>query len=135
MPPNQLNGIASLTPGTALIFCRCAIGRTKVSETAWRDTSRKGLASSLPRSNSVRTVAKHMIRNSETTRLEIVSRVRLLFRRMFLKISFAYFISSVPLDSWPGFLGYERVRASRRKGFTETCNNTVKARHTQAFHW
>jgi hypothetical protein len=33
-----------------------------------------------------------MIRNKETTRLEIVSRVRLLFRRIFLKINFAYFI-------------------------------------------
>jgi hypothetical protein len=33
-----------------------------------------------------------MIRKSETTRLEMVSRVRLLFRRMFLKINLANFI-------------------------------------------
>src|SRR5215213_8513137 len=91
MPPNQLNGIASFTPGTVLIFWRWAIGMTKPSETAWRDTSRSGLDSSVPRSNSVRIVARLMIRNNETTRLEIVSRVRRLFRRMFLKISFAYF--------------------------------------------
>src|SRR5215211_2038596 len=68
------------------------MGITNPRETAWRDTSRKGLASSVPRSNSVRIVAKLMIRKSETTRLEIVSRVRRLFRRTFLKISFAYFI-------------------------------------------
>jgi len=37
-----------------------------------------------------------MIRKSETTRLEIVSIVRLLFRRMFLKTSFANFISVSP---------------------------------------
>src|SRR5678815_2103451 len=65
---------------------------TNPSETAWRDTSRSGLASLVPRSNSVRIVARLMIRKSETTRLEIVSSVRRLFRRMFLKISFAYFI-------------------------------------------
>src|SRR5215467_6153995 len=96
MPPNQLNGITSLTPGTVFIFCMCAIGITKPSETAWRETSRNGLDWSLPRSNSVRIVAKLMIRKSETTRLEIVSTVRLLFRRMFLKINLANFIAVHP---------------------------------------
>jgi hypothetical protein len=33
-----------------------------------------------------------MIRNNETTRLEVVRRVLLLFRRIFLKINFANFI-------------------------------------------
>src|SRR5678815_6135438 len=69
---------------------------TNPRETAWRDTSRNGLASSVPRSNSVRIVARLMIRKSDTTRLEIVSSVRRLFRRMFLKISFAYFIRHSP---------------------------------------
>src|SRR5215213_31596 len=96
MPPNQLNGIASFTPGTVLIFWRWAIGITNPRDTACRDTSRSGLASSVPRSNSVKMVARLMIRKSETTRLEIVSSVRLLFRRMFLKTSFAYFIRSSP---------------------------------------
>src|SRR5215208_4349570 len=72
------------------------MGITNPRETAWRETSRNGLASSVPRSNSVRIVAKLTIRKSETTRLEIVSRVRLLFRSTFLKISFAYFIGASP---------------------------------------
>src|ERR1041384_2844415 len=103
MPPNQLNGITSLTPGTVFIFCMCAIGMTKPSETAWRETSRKGLDSLPPRSNSVRIVAKLIIRKSETTRLEIVSRVRLLFRRMFLKINLANFMAVHLLELTVGF--------------------------------
>src|SRR3569832_2898707 len=75
----------------------------KPSETACRDLCRSGLASSVPRSNSVRIVARLMIRNSEPTRLEIVSSVRRLFRRMFLKISFAYFIRSSPSFESAGF--------------------------------
>src|SRR5215217_2537108 len=116
MPPNQLKAIASFTPGTVLIFCRWAIGMTKPSETAWRDTSRSGLASSVPRSNSVRIVARLMIRKSETTRLEMVSSVRRLFRRMFLKISFAYFIEGhLVKNCWPGCKRYERyARAAER---------------------
>src|SRR6476619_7373641 len=96
MPPNQLKGVTSFTPGTALILSRWAIGKVNVSETAWRATSRTGLDCSVPRSNSVRIVAKLMIRKSETTRLEMVSRVRLLFRRMFLKINLANFIAIHP---------------------------------------
>jgi hypothetical protein len=72
------------------------MGMTKPSDTAWRETSRKGLASSPPRSNSVRMVAKLTIRKSDTTTLEIVSKVLSLLRKMFLKISFAYFIGVHP---------------------------------------
>jgi hypothetical protein len=54
--------------------------------------SRSGLDSALPRSNSVRIVASVIIKNNETTRLEIVSRVRRLLRRIFFRTSFANFI-------------------------------------------
>jgi hypothetical protein len=41
-----------------------------------------------------------MIRNSETTRLEMVSTVRRLFLRMFLKINLANFIAVHPFQDW-----------------------------------
>ena len=58
--------------------------------------------------NSVRIVARLMIRNSETTRLEIVSKVRRLFRRMFLKISLLNFID------FPAFTVKSNVERSDR---------------------
>src|ERR1051325_61086 len=123
MPPNQLNGITSLTPGTVFIFCMCAIGMTNPSERAGRETRRKGLDSSPPRSNSVRIVAKLMMRKSETTRLEIVSRVRLLFRRMFLKINLANFIAIHPFLR-TGAVGFPLRLALNTLGSYDTFNHS-----------
>jgi len=68
------------------------MGIVNPSETECLAINLKGLALSEFLSNSVSTVASVIIKKSDTTRLEIVSRVRLLFRRMFFRTSFANFI-------------------------------------------
>src|SRR5258705_2192454 len=83
-----------LTPGTVAIRCCCDTGSVTHNETACRVTSLRGFASSLPRVNSVKIVARVIIRNNETTRLEIVSSVRRLLRRMFFKTSLLNFINA-----------------------------------------
>ncbi len=94
MPPNHVKGIAAFTPFTVWMRWRSAIGNRNASDTEWRLIKREGLLSWLPRSSSVRIVARLTIRNSETTRLDKVSRVRRLLRRTFFKMSFANFIRS-----------------------------------------
>src|ERR1700716_4200467 len=93
MPPNQLNGITCFTPGKAAIRCCWAAGSGKTSETECRVIMRSGFECSLPRDNSVRIVASVIIKNRETTRLEIVSRVRRLLRRIFFRISLLNFMA------------------------------------------
>jgi hypothetical protein len=70
------------------------LGKVKASDTLCLVTRRSGFDFSLPLFISVRIVANVIIRNKETTRLEIVSRVRRLLRRIFLRISLEYFIAA-----------------------------------------
>src|SRR5512132_3387918 len=77
--------------------CCWATGNVNPSDTACLVTRRRGLDFSLPSVNSVRIVARVMIRNNETTRLEIVSNVRRLLRRMFFKINLLNFIRVPPI--------------------------------------
>src|SRR5438876_7887586 len=75
------------------------MGSGKVSDTACRVTRRRGFASSLPRANSVNIVPSAIIKNKETTRLEMVSNVRRLLRRIFFKISLLNFIAAPDCQS------------------------------------
>src|SRR6267142_4896685 len=114
MPPNQLKGITLLTPGTVAIRCRWATGKVNPSETACLVTRRSGFDASLPRLNSVRIVARVMIRNNETTRLEIESKVRRLLRRMFFRTNLAHFISAFPIFVVRGFTNKSNGECSNR---------------------
>src|SRR2546425_2612277 len=100
MPPNQLKVITFFTPGTVAMRCRCDTGRVNPNDTACRVTRRSGLDLSLLLVNSVRIVASVIIRNRETTRLEMVSNVRRLLRRMFFRMSLLNFIAT-PFERLP----------------------------------
>src|SRR5687768_14750949 len=125
MPPNQVNGITALTPCTVCMRWRSLIGRRNASDTECRDSNREGLLSSLPRSNSVRIVARLMIRNSETTRLETVSRVRRLLRRTFFNMSLANLINAPQLDKG-GNLYFETIRRRSDTGSLPVVSRTAR---------
>lgn len=113
--------------------CICEEGSTNASETACRDTRRRGFDSWLPRVNSVKMVASVISKNNETTRLETVNSVRRLFRKMFFRISFVNFIDAPILEvPMPIELDFERYELKNEKVRVESLRKGPWARNLRA---